>query len=246
MKKKRFEIDIRSEVSRFPDFLKDLEAVRDEAEGAPKRTGKWGHTWYFRGDKMLKKVDKTPKPLVPSIGEECEYCGKVLDFTIEKREENLLDRFRRFAYQELNGITSEWEALFLGRHYKLPTRILDWSASPLVALYFSCSPRDSEVVPGVGWGILRDPDEENDIKIFEQTKPLKLFPKGERAVKLIYPVYNSGRIRAQKGVFTWHSHPKEDLAAQAGTDYDDLDIIKLVKWPINIDKPSREHIVKEL
>ena len=147
---KKIEIDTgRPEISSVSNFLEDMKTVRQAAENE-----KRGHTWYFRGDRRcIEKTngEREDKPLLPSIGEKGTYCGKSLDYTAEpEREKKLFNRFRRFAYQELNGITSEWEAMFLARHYELPTRILDWSASPLVALYFSCSPKNPKIIPGVG------------------------------------------------------------------------------------------------
>lgn len=209
-----------STIQTVGDFLKDLGETRDKWKHA-------GTTWYFRGD---RKDD----PLKPSIGQVLKYGGKkfVADEAVEKK---FLNRFKRYAYPHLNQIQGDWEALFLARHYDLPTRILDWSANPLVALYFACSPQDKATPDGYLWGILRFPDETHDVDILDpKKKPFSLFDPGTRAVKLIYPVYNSGRITAQKGIFSWHSHPHEPLDKWAGTSFCDseLDIAVLIKWAI--------------
>ncbi|SET98582.1 FRG domain-containing protein [Stigmatella erecta] len=87
-----------------------------------KKTGPDEIVW-FRGHvnekfKLLPSIARHPKGL--------------------EREALLAKRFKQNAYSFRNlPPQGEWEWLFLMQHFGVPTRLLDWTESPLVGLYFA-------------------------------------------------------------------------------------------------------------
>lgn len=133
-------------------------------------------------------------------------------------ERALITRFKQNALALLSERPeNEWEWLFVMRHYGVPTRLLDWSESPLVALYFATHHDDT--VDGVVWCLL--PIELNKAANIKPGHPTEIPGFGDDSVldnylpsslgretsSNMYPAAaiaprNTPRMQAQFGVFT--------------------------------------------
>lgn len=95
---------------------------------------------WFRGTRKLSY-----KP-VPTIGRE--------PYSLD-HEQALITLFKKHAPYSGRLPSTEWDWLYLMRHHDVPTRLLDWTENPLVALYFA-------TLPGVGNDTADSPTPEED------------------------------------------------------------------------------------
>lgn len=171
-------------------------------------------------------------------------------------ESHYLNRFKQDALFILNRKPeTEFEWLFLMQHHGISTRLLDWSESPLTALYFTLTSEAEK--DGALWVLLPTelnrisnykPDFAAEIPSFEDEHLQNYLPSTiahERKSSLqpmaaIAP-RNSQRMQSQQGVFTI-SHREIIPVENAGHQ----DLPKNHIWKFIVPSASKPRLLAEL
>jgi hypothetical protein len=166
--------------------------------------------FLFRG-----QADKSP--IVPKIGRSVYNYHRA-------REQELHTAFVRAARPFLPmPLSSHWEWLALAQHHGAPTRLADWTTSPLVAAWFAVTsyPETTDAaifaITPAGGAI-----ETIDVATGQSTggarydSPFAM----TKGVYLIETAPVSARITTQRGIFTVHGDPQLPLGVAAEDTFD--------------------------
>lgn len=172
-------------ISSINEFFDIVESIKEDSE----KIGNFAEL-LFRGQ-------KEDKPLLPKLGR------LRLHGEIENIEQLMLEEFKRgvIPLSEFKP-EDDWDLLALAQHHGLPTRLLDWTYSSLIALWFAVcdAPQKNEAGDyenAVVWVL------NADVEDF-RTDTQRLGPLSNKITKIYRPKVVSRRISAQAGAFTVH------------------------------------------
>jgi hypothetical protein len=97
----------------------------------------------FRSPYVYRGVDDINYPLVTALVR--------LGGDYPRMENHLLRNFRKYAHRNIVERDTAWHWLSLAQHRGLPTRLLDWTISPLVAAHFATANTSLFDRDGVIW-----------------------------------------------------------------------------------------------
>jgi hypothetical protein len=141
-------------VSSWPELVRELHS-RDII---PVREDEGGH---LRSPYVFRGADNAEWPLETSL----VRLRGFMPSNSKTVERSLIRSFRKYAHAGTFDDKSEWYVMAVAQHNGLPTRCLDWAASPFVAAHFACADESRKSENGVVWclhaGALRAINREN-------------------------------------------------------------------------------------
>jgi hypothetical protein len=185
------------------------------------RTGRRRDTGIYRG------TSDAGRPLYTSLD---RLGGSEPAHTKVELEEHILRNFVRYSRPYLPAQPgSDWELLVTAQHHGVPTRLLDWTYSPLVATFFATRDersREDRAIWRLDWqrvhrafgfpelAMLTD-DLEAQLGGEERLTPWRLFERadGPHFACMLEPPSIDARIVAQAAVFTLCSSTREPFDA---------------------------------
>jgi hypothetical protein len=183
-------------------------------------------------------------------------------------EGHLLRNFRKYASRSNVEMDTIWNWLSLAKHHGLPTRLLDWSFSPFVALHFATASLNKFHLDGVVWMVdytqvhqlapeaLRRHLEEEGADVFTvdmlvaEADTLKAFDDlaGEEFVIFFEPPSMDERIVNQFALFSLMSTPQgmlDEWLERRSQLYRKITIPADLKWEIR-DKLDQFNITERV
>lgn len=153
--------------------------------------------WYVGQDDILFRGHRVNSwPLIPRLGRMSPRV-RFADSPTEV-EKKLLKDFDRLAVPYIGARHLQiWDRLALAQHHGLPTRLLDWSSNPLVALWFAVERPPGQSSAAAVWAYRASSEDFVDHRVA---------PADISRTMIFRPDHHDERIVAQAGWFSVHKY----------------------------------------
>jgi hypothetical protein len=164
--------------------------------------------YFFRGE------PRDYFTLIPKVARVFNPEGKKLYLSMNYHtEQSIFERFKNHASAMSAVVPSDdWDWLALAQHHGLPTRLLDWTTNPLIALFFAVGDRITD--PDIRKANVDNSSFQGDAAFYFLTiKTSFIDPRAEPdpfrydGIGILRPRHVTRRITAQGGVFSVQSDP---------------------------------------
>ena len=268
------------DIESYPELKEEIVYIKDkESEDFNKYIVTSVEDFYklvLKHKELIKNIDEEPEEILPikntyyrgQANKSWEIkCSLFRNLLIEKEEQLIQEVLNRRPLDFIN-CKNNLEKLVLMQHYGIPTRLLDITTNPLVALYFSCESEveedgavyifeenhdtdlnSREIV--ASFSFLKDNGTlENFKKILEKDKVI--FEENiidtllNKRYVLINPKLNNDRIVAQQGLFLCCSNKSTEGKIETNNQIKKKAFSVEAARKIIISKEYKKNILKEL
>lgn len=183
------------------EFCESIDQIRSVSDFLEIKIRRLYTSDIMSGKWMYRGLEKYDYPLIPGIGRLLNHKSflnnkaKLLKF-----EQSAFDEFRISSYSELRE-TDKFVLLAVAQHHGLKTRLLDWTFSPLVALFFAVENEEKYNKDGA-------------LAVLQSHFPFNNFGEAKSPFDdkledyhFVFTPALSPRIRAQQGIFQLFKDP---------------------------------------